>query len=303
MSPAPQNAKPTPGKYAEYQSYCRSALYDIDHEYTRFLRDDETLKDIKIEIDERRFVNAEKLTLSHRSRLGELNFTETMILISALKRNFTEAFKYIDAGLEQFKTENSVKRLAALTYEMQSNYIESRMLIQDLLQKTKNVQYHEDICRLFSLDSQHYDTDMACAKAEKLLPNNFLAPIWQGISLRERQEFEEAHKAFEKSLSIRKSEFALVCLAELEILKKNSTAAGNYFQQAIDYSPKSLRAHMGLAQMYFENRQFEKSLEQFKTMCSLGLKDKLPFRKAANELVKQKNILAEKFFHEIQKCP
>ena len=78
--PLPQNLTPNPSlapatsgpksatesKYSEYQSYCRSNIYDVENEYSQFLKSDVTLSSIKDLIDKRQFFEAEKLVRSSR---------------------------------------------------------------------------------------------------------------------------------------------------------------------------------------------------------------------------------------------
>jgi tetratricopeptide (TPR) repeat protein len=315
--PLPQNLIPNPGvaptsnlpkaatesKYAEYQSYCRSNIYDVENEFSKFLKSDVSLNAIKNLIDQRQFYEAEKLTLGSRLKLGELNFLQSMILINALKRNFREAFNLIDSSNETFKNDLEIKRLAAFVYELQGNYVEAKLLLQDLYKLTKNSELLEGICRMNAIDSQHHDAEITCENAKRKLPLNFLPAIWLGISYRERQMYDEAKIEFEKSLKIRKSEFALTCMAEIESLRKDKKKSLEYFLKVIEFNPQSSRGQTGLALLYFELREYDNALEHFKAMCKLGIKDKIQFRRAQKELTLQKNPLAEKYFKEIQKCP
>lgn len=315
--PLPQNLTPNPsvapvstgpksvleGKYAEYQSYCRTNIYDVEHEYSQFLKSDTSLNAIKDLIDKRQFYDAEKLARSSRLKIGELNFLHSMILISALKRNFKESFGFIDSSGEEHKNDLGVKRLTSVVYELQGNYLEAKLLLQDLYKSTKNSDLLEGVCRLNAIDSQHRDAEISCEVAQRKLPQNFLPPMWLGISFRERQMYNEAKAEFEKSLSIRKSEFALTCLAEIENLKKDKKKSLENFLKVIEFNPQSSRGHTGLASLYFELRDYDKALEHFKAMCHLGVKDKIQFRRAQKELTLQKSSLAEKYFQEIQKCP
>lgn len=291
------------GKYSEYQSYCRSNNYDPGYEYSRYLSDDAVVKVIKKMIDEKKYYDAEKYILAHRQTLGEQNYYQSIILVYGLKRNFTEAFSWIDRIAVEHKNDFSLKRLAAVVYELQNNFMEAKIMIQDLYKSTKNTAVLEDLCRLNALDSQHRDAEISCDTARKKLPSNFLVPIWLGISYREREMFKEAKEEFENSLQIKTSEFALTCLAEIESLRKNKSEALNYFNKAVAFNPKSMRAQIGTAKLYFEQNKFEKALEHFILSCNVGSKDRTDFRKAYKELTIQKNPIAEKYITAIQNCP
>ena len=294
---------PKVGKYSEYQSYCRSNNYDPGFEYSRFLSNDPVVQDVKKMIDDKKYFDAEKYILGHRQILGEQNYYQSIILVYGLKRNFIKAFSWIDRVSIENKKDFSIKRLAATVYELQNNFMEAKMMVQDLYKATKNTAVLEDLCRLNALDSQHKDAEVSCDTAHKKLPTNFLVPLWLGISFREREMFKEAKEQFENSLNIRPSEFALTCLAEIEYLIKNKTEALNYFSKAIEFNPKSVRAQIGTAKLYFEQNKFDKALEHFVASCHLGVKDKTDFRKAYKELTVQKNPIAEKYITAIQNCP
>lgn len=289
-------------KYAEYQSICRTNNYDIENEYSRLLRSDEKMDPIREMINSRKLNEAEKFALTNRTNLGELNYTQAMILVYALKRNFIQAFSVIDNSTEAIKNDPSIKRLTALTYEQQGNFLEARILLQDLFKVSKNAELIEDLCRLSSLDSQHRDAEVSCNLGAKKLTNNFVIPIWLGISYREREMYKEAKVEFEKSLGIRTSEFALVCLAEIENLKKRKQESIEYFNKAIQFNSQSTRAHLGLANLLFELRRFDEALTHYKSACTYG-KEKVDFRKAAKELLTQKSPMTEPYFQMIQKCP
>lgn len=291
------------GKYSEYQSYCRSNNYDPGFEYSRYLSDDPVVKDIKKMIDEKKYFDAEKYILAHRQTLGEQNYYQSIILVYGLKRNFVEAFSWIDRVGSEYKNDFSIKRLAAVVYELQNNFMEAKIMVQDLYKATKNTAVLEDLCRLNTLDSQHKDAEVSCDTARRKLPSNFLVPIWLGISYREREMYKEAKLEFENSLKIRPSEFALTCLAEIESIRKNKNEALNYFNKAIEFNPKSMRAQLGTAKLYFEQNKFDKALEHFISSCNLGVKDRIDFRKAYKELTIQKNPIAEKYISAIQNCP
>ena len=304
--PTPTASTPksvTEGKYAEYQSYCRSNTYDIENEFTQFLNSDTPLNPIKEQIERRQYYEAEKIARSSRLKIGEVNFLHSMILINALKRNFKEAFNLIDTTGDELKNDLRIKRLTAVVYELQNNFLEAKLLLQDMYKSTKNSELLVDICRLNAVDSQHRDAEISCESAKRKLPDNFLPSMWLGISYRERLMFKEAKAEFENSLRIRKSEFGLTCMAEIESLTKNKGKSLEYFNKVIEFNPQSSRAHTGLATLYFELRNYDKALEHFKAMCHLGIKDKIQFRKAQKELTMQKSPLAEKYFQEIQKCP
>lgn len=302
--PSAQQIPPTKaGKYSEYQSFCRSNNYDPGYENSRYLSDDGVVKEIKTMIDQKKYYDAEKYILSNRQKLGEQNYYQSIILVYGLKRNFTEAFSWIDRIAAEHKNDFSLKRLAAVIYELQNNFMEAKMMVQDLYKATKNAALLEDLCRLNALDSQHRDAEISCNTARKKLTSNFLVPIWLGISYREREMYKEAKTEFENSLQIKPSEFALTCLAEIETLRKNKAEALSFFNKAVEFNPKSMRAQIGTAKLYFEQNKFEKALEHFILSCNVGNKDRTDFRKAYKELTIQKNPIAEKYITAIQNCP
>ncbi len=294
---------PKAGKYTEYLSYCRSNNYDPGFEYSRYLSNDPVVNDIKSMIDAKKYYDAEKYVLANQTKLGDQNYYQSIILVYGLKRNFVEAFKWIDRVNEERKNDFSIKRLSALVYELQNNFMEAKMMTHDLYKATKNTVALEDLCRLNVLDSQHRDAEISCETAHRKLPNNFIVPIWLGISYREREMHKEAKAEFENSLIIQPSEFALTCLAEVEYLRKNKPAAIEFFNKALTHNPKSVRAQLGIAKLYFEQSNYEKALEHFVLSCNLGVKDRVDFRKAYKDLTIQKNPLAERYISAIQNCP
>lgn len=306
--PMPQNIQrpnqtATPGKYAEYQSNCRSNLYDEDNWLLRSLNKDSELNEYIKLIKSNQISAAEKKALENREILGEIRFATINSILLSHRNAFSMANAILDSVPEKDRKLDPILLAASYVFEMQSNYQEAKLLIQDIYKKTKDPALLEDLCRMNSLDSHHRDADLSCTLAENKNPTNELIPIWHGISFRERENLVGAEAHFKKALERKKTEFGYVCLAEVFDLRGLLTDSIGAYRNALEIFPKSIRANLGLARLYFQQRKFEEALTYFVKSCEAGLKDKLQFRKSQKELTEQKNPIAEKYFQALQKCP
>ncbi len=196
-------------------------------------------------------------------------------------------------------------------YKKYSNLYEAKSALQDIIKieriKTKklsliNKKYLIDLCVLEVHDSNHNDADDTCKLVIKTLPEEILPLIYLAVSYREQEKYKEALGLLERSLKIKKSEFALTCRAEIYHLQKKPTDAIKAFDASIAIDPASARAHLGKAMIQYELEKYSEALESFTKACDLDKSYAFQFRKAQAELDKLKNPISEKYYASIKQC-
>lgn len=313
------NVQKTPEKYAEHQSTCRGEIEQDKklsaQEYATLiklsLKDFEELKTVQgfedilnIYIQQNNtdeayaFLNKEKKILN---KSEEVVF-EARILHA--KGRFNQAAVKLENFLKEVP--NDINSLLELTkaYRSLKNYYDAKVALQDAIKATKkkDVRLIKDLCIIEVEDSNHTDAAEACKLAVNQNPKDPIPLIYLGISLREKTEYQEARKNFERSLRIKPSEFAYSCLGEIMYLQNDYKNSQDAFRKATEINPKSGRAALGTALTFYTQKEYDKAITYFIKSCEIDKKNIVPFKEAYNSLKSTKNPEAENYFQAIQKC-
>lgn len=315
----------TPGKYAEYKSYCRSNDFDETTQLTAEQRKR------RIALLETKLTNGQSAKLSSKAIvpnalikefLGEKNLKAAKAVYVKYKNDLTaediiiwetefdlQENKTTTASilkLEKYTIDNPTSKKALLKLAQVKKslffYSEAEEILLDLQRSDKKLDYSVDLCELYTLDSQYKDAEKHCLKASKQNADNPIPLVYLGIAYRERELYKEAQEFFEDSLKKRKTEFAYTCLGELFYLKKDNQKTIEYLNQAVAQNKLSYRAQIGLAIAEFKEKKYPQALVNFKHACRLGNKDTLEMRKALKTLEEQNSIEAKNYYDAIQDC-
>lgn len=321
---APTNKSPTeeiekPGHYEEHQSICRKNEYDSPATLSpeqKNKRIEEIKNKIKTDPKQVRFKfqllkeyldqkdKSEATSYVNQLKNEGLDSANLVIATQALgvfeksKLNFEKELLKITT--ENPKNIEALKFLAEI-YKSQEKYSDVIAIYEDLTKITK-VRYDEQLCEMYVLESYFKDAEQYCANAIKLNPKNPFPYAFLGVLFRETQKDQQAIESFKQSLRLGKTEMALVCLGELSTLKKDHKTAAEYYKQAQQVKPMSLRAIVGQAWAELYANKYIEALNSFKNSCAKDKKFLVEFRKAAKYLNEKKNAYAESFITEAQKC-
>ena len=263
------------GKYYEYQSICRGP---------------KTEDPLELETEDKKV-------------------SEALDLIK--KTRYREAISQLEKILET-KSEN-IDALYAISYAYKkyNNLYEAKNALQDIikLERLKNKKlnlipkkYLIDLCALEVQDSNHNDAEDTCKVVIKTLPEESLPLIYLSVSFREQEKYKEALELLEKSLKIKKSEFAMTCRAEIYHLQKKSLEAIKAYDESVAVDAKSARAYLGKAMIQYELEKYDEALTSYVSACKLDKTYAFQFRKAQVELEKNKNLISEKYYASIKQC-
>lgn len=263
------------GKYYEHQSICRSPKTEDPFEL----------------------------------KTNDKKINEAMDLIQ--KSKYREAITLLEKILEA--NNENVDALYAISYAFRkySNLYEAKSALQDIIkiERTKakklslvNKKYLIDLCTLEVKDSNHNDAEDTCKVVIRTLPEEILPLVYLAVSYREQEKYTEALELLERSLKIKKSEFALTCRAEIYHLQNKPSEAIKAFDDAIAVDAESARAHLGKAMILYELEKYSDALEEFTKACRLDKNYAFQFRKAQAELDKNKNSISEKYYASIKQC-
>jgi tetratricopeptide (TPR) repeat protein len=307
------------GKYYEYQSYCRQPL-----EFKNPLSDSEftaAIEPLKATFNSKKnFVNYEIiidfLISENRTREARTFIIENKSILTipqdkALQaRLLTAEKKYNDAlAILNTITDNEKNDLLVLAeysraYRKIGNLFEAKSALQDAMKydKKNSSKYLLDLCILEVDDSNHGEVDIVCPKVIKAYPKDTLAYVYLGISLRERVNYKDAQKQFERSAQIEKNEFALSCLGEVFFLQKNYGKAIESFKSATAVEPRSGRAQLGAAQSLYQLLRYDEALPYFIKACQLDKSSSTRFRQAHQPLEAAKMKISTAYYNGIQQC-
>lgn len=310
---------PVSGKYYEYQSYCRSPL-----EFKSLLSDSEfqmALEPFKTTFNAKKtFANFEPMvdflineghTKEARSLVIENKTLLTVPQDKALQariltadRKYRDAVAILDTVTDDGKNDLMVLTEYSRVYRKIGNLFEAKSALQDAMKlDKKNVnKYLLDLCILETEDSNHGEVDIVCPRVIKAFPKDNLALIYLGISQRERLNYKDAQKQFEKSAQFEKNEFALTCLGEVFYLQKNYGKAIESFKAATVVEPKSGRAQLGAAQSLYQLLRYEEALPYFIKACQLDKSSAVRFREAQAPLEAAKMKASTAYYQGIQQC-
>lgn len=310
---------PVSGKYYEYQSYCRAPL-----EFKSLLSDSEfqmALEPFKTTFSAKKtFANFEPMidflineshTKEARSMVIENKTLLTVSQDKALQariltadRKYRDAVSILDSVTDDGKYDLMILTEYSRVYRKLGNLFEAKSALQDAMKNDKkNVnKYLLDLCILETEDSNHGEVDVVCPRVIKAFPKDNLAPIYLGISQRERMNYKDAQKQFEKSAQMEKNEFALTCLGEVFYLQKNYGKAIEAFKGATEAEPKSGRAQLGAAQSLYQLLRYDEALPYFIKACQLDKSSAVRFREAQAPLEAAKMKASTAYYHGIQQC-
>ncbi len=227
------------------------------------------------------------------------------------KNKYRDAITLLTKNLETNGENIDALYAISYAYRKYTNLYEAKSALQDIIKiertKTKKLstvskKYLIDLCILEVQDSNHNDADDTCKLVIKALPEEISPLIYLAVSYREQERYKEALELLERSLKIKKSEFALTCRAEIYHLQKKPTDAIKAFDASVAIDDQSARAHFGKAMVQYELEKYDEALESFAKACKLDKGYAFQFRKAQAELDKLRNPISEKYYASIKKC-
>lgn len=318
-SGAAATGAPVTGKYYEYLSYCRKPLElqnllpDADFAMAveplkttfkskKTFANAETLIDFLIEQgrpkDARDFVIENKSVLT----VAQDKALQARILTASGKHR--DAVVMLDSVADDGKNDILVLAEYSKAYRKLNNLFEAKSALQDAMKidKKNGNKYLLDLCILEVEDSNHAEVDSVCPRASKAFPKDYLALVYMGISQRERLNYKEAQKLFERSAQIEKNEFALTCLGEVFYLQKNFGKAIESFKASTAIEPKSGRANLGAAQSLYQLLRYEDALPYYIKSCQLDKTSATRFREAQQPLEAAKLKVSTAYYNGIQQC-
>ncbi len=309
----------SPGKYDEYQSICRQNEYDnvahatLETRQKRILfliekiKKDENPTKIKLRllkeyIDQMSFVETEKFYIQLKEeKLDNEDIKIADALFETTKKDFKKAASILEkVMITNPKNKVALKYLAEI-YKSGRNYFESVAAYLDL-EKLTSEDYALELCEVYLLDSQHKEAEKFCKKAIQLYKTNPYPLIYLGVSQREKLNLAEAAEYFKQSLKVKPTEMGFSCLAEIFYIKEDYSNSISEFKKAIDLSPGSARAHLGLAWAQFKNKSYVESLDTFKMACKQNNLLKSEIRKAFKILANEKSNYSKNFADAAQNC-
>ncbi len=311
-------AVPTAGKYAEFQSVCRTKDYESPAYYS------DELKNLRLAtIKDRMKINPESISL-HLRLLQELIDQRKTELIQKTEqeiktKSLTQSDRFmLDASMALMKgdkktareslnkilTENpkniDALKMLAEVYAKDSNYFETTTIYLDLA-KITGKDFYEELCEAYTLDSHYNEAESYCYKgvASGKSPYSY---IFLGVGAREQQKLKLAKNYFLKSIKIKETEMGYVCLGEIQVSEKKISDAIVSLKQAVAKFPKSDRAHLALAWAYFTDKQRLPALDHFQKACSLNRKIVVEVRKTLKILLDEKSADVPKYSTLLQAC-
>lgn len=309
----------TSGKFYEYQSYCRQPLEFKDYlSDTEFKAELEPLKStfnskknfsnleaiVNFLIDENRPKDARTFVIENKSLLTTAQDKALSARILLSERKYRDALALLNTAVDNDKSDHLILIEYSKTYRKLDNLFEAKSALQDAMKNDRknSNRYILDLCILETEDSNHGEVDIICPKAMKAYPKDPLAYIYYGISLRERLNYKDAQKIFEKAAQVEKNEFAYTCLGEVFNLQKNYGKAIEAFKAATVAEPKSGRAQLGAAQSLYQLLRYEEALPYFIKACQLDKSSATRFREAHQPLEAAKMKISTAYYHGLQQC-
>ncbi|AGH96741.1 tetratricopeptide repeat protein [Pseudobdellovibrio exovorus] len=311
------------GKYEEHQSICRMNEYDLVKDFSDDLkkRRVELIKTkLKNESNEQRVKTQIRLIKEY---LDQKNNLAAGALIQEMKQQKLSGFdnEYVNSlaalsenrisvarqilnkmSLEKENASNvELLRSLAEVYIAESNYYEASTLYEDLNALTKNA-YLPQLCEVMTLNTMNAEAERICLQASSRFPQNPFPPIFQGITHRERLDLKQAESLFKKSIAIKPTEMGHSCLAEINFMNKKFTEAASEYKKALEVTPTSNRALLGLAWTEIQSKNYTEAIEAFKKACKLNSKNEVEIRKAFKYLNDEKIAEAPRFIEAVNSC-
>jgi tetratricopeptide (TPR) repeat protein len=162
-------------------------------------------------------------------------------------------------------------------YQKADNRYELKIVYQDLIKIFgEKGEFINPLCRLFAIDGFFQQAIEYCNQGIALNPKIADNHVYLGIVLNKQSEKIQAQKilkgAAEKFIN---SEFAQRTYADLLKEQKNLIAAEKYYSAAVKADRKSLISQMALAKVAFELKDFEMSLEAYKSACLINTNESI----------------------------
>lgn len=314
----PASAASAPGKYAEFQSICRTKDYETPAYYS------EELKNLRLSMIKAKMKDKPQSISLHLRLLQELidqrkidQVQQTLQEIKAKnisqsERNMAEASMAILKGdkksardllnkvlAENPKNRDALKMLADV-FAKDSNYYETTAIYLDLA-KITGKDYNEELCESYTLDTHYNDAEGYCFRGITKNKSAY-ASIFLGVGAREQQKMKVAKKYFSDSLKMKDTEMGYVCLGEIQMSEKLFSDAISTFKSGAAKFPKSDRAHVALAWALFTDKQRMLALEQFQKACSLNRRVVVEVRKTLKILIDEKSSDVPKYSLLLQSC-
>lgn len=319
-SGAPATAATIPvGKYYEYLSYCRqplefkNPLSDADfaiaiEPFKTTFNSKKTFSNLEALVDflinETRTKEARAAVIENKSLVTVAQDKALQARILIADHKYRDAIAALDSVPDDGKNDLLVLVEYSRAYRKINNLFEAKSALQDAMKadKKNSNKYLLDLCILETEDSNHAEVDVVCAKVAKAYPKDYLSLIYMGISLRERLNYKDAQKLFERSAQIEKNEFALSCLGEVFYLQKNFGKAIESFKAATNVEPKSGRAQLGAAQSLYQLLRYDEALPYYIKACQLDKSSATRFREAQQPLEAAKLKVSTAYYNGIQQC-
>ncbi len=318
------NSDNSPGKYAEYQSICRTHEFDEG-----VYQPDEIVSKNKTELRVKAaelLKNTDKTvpkntyqTLKGLVDYGEpdlvksvITFMKTKILaphditllnaFGALqRRNLSEARKLLVKELADDAGNEFVLTVLGQIYMSEKNYYEASTVYEDLNKKTFD-KYLPMLCEATVLNSFNTEGEKICMLAAKKFRDNPFPLIFAGISTRERLDNRKAMAYFRLSLKTRPTEMGHICLAELSLIEKKLDEAIESFKLSVSVAPKSPRALLGLAAAQMSAHKYDDAFETYHKVCKLSRRYEIEIRRAYKKMTEEKIPTSERFMRLAETC-
>jgi tetratricopeptide (TPR) repeat protein len=315
---------PSPGKFEEYQSICRTREFDklkyqskesfkakvAEHQQRAqtFMAQTsnvdlqegyQILRDLLAHDEMTKF--KELLTFLRRQKLSQFDNDLLAAFTGLSVRNMRTARESLMKALENDPKNEFVLINLAEVFLKELNFFEASAIYEDL-NKIKKNNYLVELCESMVLNSLNADGEKVCLQAAKKFPDNPYPLIFAGITHRERETMPKASNFFKRSLNVKATEMGYTCLAELSLIDGKPEEAIQYFKLSLEQSPMSPRALLGLAWTEIKNRDFNSALETFKKACKVSSAYEVEVRKAYKKLSTDKVAGAEKFMQLAQSC-
>lgn len=318
-SGAPAGTVSATGKYYEYLSYCRlplefkNPLPDADfaaalEPFKTTFNNKKTFLNLEAMVDflisETRTKDARAAVIENKSVLTPAQDKALQARVLIADRKYRDAIVMLDSITDEDKNDLLVLVEYSRAYRKLNNLFEAKSALQDAMKidrKNPN-KYLLDLCIMETEDSNHGEVDVVCPRVTKVFPKDYLSLIYLGISLRERMNYKDAQKQFERSAQIEKSEFALTCLGEVFYLQKNFGKAIEAFKAATAIEPKSGRAQLGAAQSLYQLLRYDEALPYYIKACQLDRTSSTRFREAHQPLEAAKMKVSTAYYNGIQQC-
>lgn len=306
------------GKYAEFQSICRTKDYENPAYYS------EELKNLRLSVIKAKMKENPKSIPLHLRLLQELidqkkseqvqqtlqDIKSKNILqserdmaeasIATFKGNKKAARDLLNKVLAENPNNIDALKMLVDVYAKDSNYYEITAIFLDLA-KITGKDYNEELCEAYTLDTHYNDAEDYCFRGITKNKSAY-SSIFLGVGAREQQKMKVAKKYFSDSLKIKETEMGYVCLGEIEISEKLFSEAITNFTKATLKFPKSDRAYLALAWAYFTNKQRAEAFEQFQKACSLNRRLVTEVRKTLKILIDERSADVPKYSQLLQSC-